>query len=124
MPALPSTDQLLRWRVAVISAGFALASIAVIAVATATDDHSFWVFAAWVVLLVAAVSSGVAVLVKVPRSSGHMAMRRAASFGVVLAVLGATLGLAVYSQTREHDCPPTGPCEPAAPGPGQRPQLP
>ncbi len=124
MAVVPTSDQLLRWRVAAISAGFALASIAVIAVATATDDHSFWVFAGWVVLLVAAVSTGVAVLMRVPRAREHMGIRRAASFGVVVAVLGATLGLAVYSQTRIHDCPATGTCAPAAPGPGQRPQLP
>ena len=53
-----------------------------------------------------------------------MAMRRAASFGVVVAVLCATLGLAVYSQTRIHDCPASGFCAPAAPGKGQRPQEP
>jgi hypothetical protein len=124
MAVVPTTDQLLRWRVAAISAGFAVASIAVIAAATATDDHNFWVFAGWVVLLIAAVATGVAVLMRVPRSSGHMAIRRAASFGVVIAVLGATLGLAVYSQTRTHDCPVNGTCAPASPGSGQRPQLP
>ena len=53
-----------------------------------------------------------------------MGVRRAASFGVVMAVLCATLGLAVYSQTRAHDCPATGPCTIATPGPGQRTQIP
>jgi hypothetical protein len=121
---LPSADQLLRWRVAAISAGFALASVAVIAAATATDNHNFWVFAAWVVLVLAAIVCGIAVLYQVPRGPGRMRIRRAASFGVVMAVLCATLGLAVYSNTRIHDCPPTGPCVPASPGKGQRPQLP
>jgi hypothetical protein len=124
MSFLPSADRLLRWRVAALSAGAALASIAVIAAATATDDHNFWVFAGWVLLVIAAVASGLAVLVRIPRSSGRTWIRRAASFGVVIAVLGATLGLAVYSQTRVGDCPSSGPCEPASPGPGQRPQLP
>ena len=122
---LPSADQLLRWRVAAISAGFALASVAVIAVghghqATTTSGSSppGWCSMA------AAMVAGSRCSWRVPRAAGRMGMRRAASFGVVMAVLCATLGLAVYSQTRIHDCPATGPCAPAAPGKGQRPQLP
>ncbi len=98
--------------------------MALIAVATVTSNHNFWVFAAWVVLVAAAMVCGISVLYRVPRAAGRMGIRRAASFGVVMAVLCATLGLAVYSQTRIHDCPATGPCVPAAPGKGQRPQLP
>jgi hypothetical protein len=121
---LPTAEQLLRWKVPMISAGFALASVGVIAAATATKDHDFWVFAVWVLLTAAAVTGGLTVLYRVPRASGRMGTRRAASFAVVIAVLCATLGLAVYSQTRAHDCPATGVCEPAAPGPGQRQQEP
>ncbi len=121
---IPSRDKLLRWHAPAISAGLGLASVAVIAAATATKDHDFWLFAVWVVLTGAAIVSGLAVLFRVPRGRGAMATRRAASFGVVVAVLCATLGLAVYSQTRIHDCPASGFCAPAAPGKGQRPQEP
>jgi peptidoglycan/LPS O-acetylase OafA/YrhL len=121
---MPSGETLVRWRIPAVAAGLGLASVAVMAAATATKDHNFWVFAGWVVLTVAAVVAGVAVLMAVPRARTSMGVRRAASFGVVIAVLCATLGLAVYSQTRTHDCPTTGPCTPATPGSGQRPQLP
>jgi len=121
---LPSADQLLRWRAPAVAAGLGLASVGVMAAAIATTDHDFWVFAVWVLLTLAAIVTGIAVLVRVPRGPGRMTTRRAASFGVVIAVLCATLGLAVYSQTRIHDCPTNGPCEPAAPGKGQRPQQP
>lgn len=121
---MPSGQTLLRWRIPAVAAGLGLASVAVMAAATATKDHNFWVFAAWVVLTVAAVVAGVAVLMAVPRARTSMGVRRAASFGVVTAVLCATLGLAVYSQTRTHDCPTTGPCTAATPGPGQKTQLP
>ncbi|HVN51660.1 MAG TPA: hypothetical protein VMT43_09520 [Acidimicrobiales bacterium] len=121
---LPSADQLLQWRVPWISAGLGVASVGVMAVATATSDHDFWLFAVWVVLTLAAIATGVAVLVRVRRGPGRMGTRRLASFGVVMAVLCATLGLAVYSQTRIHDCPTSGICVPADPGKGQRPQQP
>jgi len=121
---MPSGETLLRWHAPAVAAGLGLASLAVIAAATATKNHNFWVFAGWVALTVAAIVVGVAVLMSVTRTRAHQGVRRAASFGVVVAVLCATLGLAVYSQTREHDCPTTGPCTPATPGPGQKPQLP
>jgi hypothetical protein len=121
---IPSREQLLRWRIPAVSVGLGLASVAVIAAATVASDHDFWVFAVWVVLTFGAIATGVAVLFRVPRGNGSMATRRAASFGVVVAVLCATLGLAVYSQTRIHDCPASGFCAPAAPGKGQRPQEP
>jgi hypothetical protein len=121
---MPSGDTLVQWRVPAVSAGLGVASIGVMAAATATKSHNVWVFAGWVVLTVAAIATGTAVLMSVPRSRPHMGVRRAASFGVVAAVLCATLGLAVYSQTREHDCPSTGICNVPAPGKGQRPQLP
>jgi hypothetical protein len=121
---IPSGEKLMRWRIPAVSVGLGLASVAVIAVATVTSDHDFWVFAVWVVVTGAAIVSGLAVLFRVPRGKGAMATRRAASFGVVVAVLCATLGLAVYSQTRVHDCPTSGFCAPAAPGKGQRPQEP
>ncbi len=121
---LPSAERLLRWKAPAVAAGLGLASVLVMVVAIATNDHDVWLFFLWVALTLAAIVVGVAVLVAVPRSKPRMGIRRAASFGVVMAVLCATLGLAVYSQTREHDCPTTGICTPASPGPGQRPQLP
>jgi len=121
---LPPADELLRWRIPMVSAGLGLASVAVMAAATATSDHDFWLFAVWVVLTLGAIVTGVAVLMRVRRAPGRMGTRRMASFGVVVAVLCATLGLAVYSQTRIHDCPTTGICVPADPGKGQRPQQP
>jgi hypothetical protein len=121
---IPSAEELLRWRIPAASVVLGLASVAIIAAATATTDHDFWVFAVWVVVTGAAIATGLAVLLKVPRGQGAMKTRRAASFGVVVAVLCATLGLAVYSQTRIHDCPTSGFCAPAAPGKGQRPQEP
>jgi hypothetical protein len=120
----PAAEQLLRWHAPLAAAGLGLASVAVMAAATATSDHDFWLFAVWVVLTLAAIVTGLAVLLRVPRSPGRMGTRRLASFGVVIAVLCATLGLAVYSQTRIHDCPTTGICAPADPGKGQRPQQP
>ena len=117
-------DSLLRWRAPVVAAGLGLVSVAILTAATITRNHNVWVFVVWVVVTVAAVGTGSAVLMLVPRSRPTMGVRRAASFGVVAAVLCATLGLAVYSQTREHDCPTTGPCTIANPRPGQRPQLP
>ncbi len=121
---MPSGETLLRWHLPAVAAGLGLASVGVLAAATATTNHNVWVFAAWVALTVAAIVCGVAVLMSVPRSRTTMGVRRAASFGAVMAVLCATLGLAVYSQTRVHDCPATGPCTAATPGPGQRTQLP
>ena len=117
-------DNLLRWKVPVVAAGLGLSSVAVLSAATVAKDHNVWVFAIWVVLTVAAIACGAAVLLAIPRSRSTMGVRRAASFGAVVAVLCATLGLAVYSQTRVHDCPTTGTCTPQAPGSGQRPQLP
>ncbi len=121
---LPSADTLLRWHVPWVAAGLGLASVVIIGAATATKNHNVWLFGAWVVVSLAAIVAGVAVLFSVRRSRQTMGVRRLACFGVVAAVLCATLGLAVYSQTREHDCPATGPCAPASAGPGQRPQLP
>ena len=117
-------DNLLRWKAPVVAAGLGLASVAVLTAATVARDHNVWVFAVWVVLTVAAIACGAAVLLAIPRSRSTMGVRRAASFGVVVAVLCATLGLAVYSQTRAHDCPTNGTCTPQTPGSGQRPQLP
>jgi len=121
---VPADDQLLRWHVPWVSAGLGLTSVAVMAAATATSDHDFWLFAVWVLITLGAIVTGLAVLARVPRGPGRMGTRRFASFGVVMAVLCATLGLAVYSQTRVHDCPTTGFCAPADPGKGQRPQQP
>ena len=121
---VPADDQLLRWHVPVVSAGLGLASVGVMAAATATSNHDFWLFAVWVLITLAAVVTGLAVLARVRREPGRMGTRRLASFGVVMALLCATLGLAVYSQTRIHDCPSTGFCAPANPGKGQRPQEP
>jgi len=121
---LPSAEQLLRWRAQLVSAALALGAILVIGLATATDDHNVWVFFLWVLLLAGAIATGGAVLARIPRARGQMGVRRAASFGVVMALLCATFGLAIYSNTRVHDCPTTGVCTPAAPGKGQIQQQP
>ena len=42
---MPSGETLLRWRVPAAAAGLGLASVAVMAAATATKSHNFWVFA-------------------------------------------------------------------------------
>jgi hypothetical protein len=120
----PTTEDLQRWHVPALSAVLGAASALVIGAATVTGTHDVWVFLLWVLLTAGAVVSGATVLFRVRRGAGRMAMRRAASFGLVVAVLCGTLGLAVYSNTRVHDCPATGPCSPAAPGKGQRQQQP
>jgi hypothetical protein len=121
---MPSPEQLLRWKAPIAAAVLGVASVGVLAAATATTNHNFWIFALWVVLTIGAIVCGLSVLFRIPRAADTMGSRRAASLGVVLAVLCATLGLAVYSNTRAHDCPTTGVCAPAAPGKGQRPQQP
>jgi hypothetical protein len=122
--SLPPAEQLLRWRAQVVSAALAVGSIVVIGLATATDDHNVWIFFLWVLLTLGAIVTGAAVLARIPRSRGQMGVRRMASFGVVMALLCATFGLAIYSNTRTHDCPTTGVCTPATPGKGQIQQQP
>jgi hypothetical protein len=104
--------------------GCAVGAVAVIAAATATRDHAFWLFVLWVSLTVAAVACGIVALVRLPRAPATRNRRRLATLAVVVGVGCATLGLAVYSSTRSDDCPRDAPCTIPQSGPGQRDQQP
>ena len=102
----------------------AIGAVAVIAAATATRNHSFWLFVLWVGLTVAATATGVVALVRTPREPATRNLRRVATLGVVVGVGCATLGLAVYSASRSDDCHRDAPCTIPQSGPGQRDQQP
>jgi len=111
-------------RLVAISLGCAAAAVVAIVVATATRNHSVWLFLVWIGLTVAAGVAGVVALVRIPRSTSTRNLRRLATLGVVVGVGCATLGLAVYSSTRSDDCPRDAPCTIPQSGPGQRDQQP
>jgi len=109
-----------------VAASVASAALAIVAIgwATATKNHAFWAFALWVGFTVAAITTGIIALARLPRDRARRPLRRLALTGVVGGVLCATLGLAVYSATRTDDCPPDRACTIPLPGPGQRSQQP
>ena len=111
-------------RLAVASAVCAGAAVVAIVTATVTGSHTFWAFAVWVALTVAAMAVGVVALVRTPRTRADRPWRRLATGAVVVGVLCATLGLAVYSSTRSNDCPKDAPCTIPERGPGQFDQQP
>ena len=111
-------------RLVVASVVCAAGAVAVIAAATATRNHSFWLFTVWVALTVAAAATGIVALVRTPRTAANRNLRRVATLGVVVGVGCATLGLAVYSASRSDDCPRDAPCTIPQSGPGQRDQQP
>ncbi len=119
-----STPEASSTRLVAASVACAVAAVIAISAATATRNHSFWLFVVWVSLTVAAGATGVVALVRIPRSASTRNLRRMATLGLVVGVGCATLGLAVYSSTRSGDCPRDAPCTIPQSGPGQRDQQP
>jgi hypothetical protein len=110
-----------------VAASLVCAVLALVAIswATAAKNHSFGAFSLWVGLILAAGVCGVVALVRLPRTAARRNLRRLATLGTVVAVLGATLGLAVYSSSRADDCPRDGSiCTIRQPKPGERDQQP
>jgi hypothetical protein len=124
-PATPGSASSVERRLVVASLACAAAALIAISWATVTQNHSFWAFSLWVALSLAAGVCGVVALVRLPRSVAVRNLRRLATLGTVVAVLCATLGLAVYSSTRADDCPTDGSiCTIREPAPGERDQTP